>query len=87
MLIPVFCIVVHVAPLNLDDRVNAEHMRQQLWAPAMAAAMEAHQPPVADDLLDAHDDHVSFSQIAHCRSRSRVQRATILTCRPGVPRH
>ena len=41
-----FCIVVHVAPLNLDDRVNAEHMRQQLWAPAMAAAMEAHQPPV-----------------------------------------
>ena len=78
-----FCIVVHVAPLNLDDRINAEHMRQQLWAPAMAAAMEAHQPPVADDLLDAHDDHVSFSQIAHCRSRSHVQSATILTCRPG----
>jgi len=77
-----FCIVVQVAAVTSEEMPNFASMQQPLWAPAMAAAMEAHQPPASDD-RDALDDNVSFIQVGQRNFDHSSQQMPVLTCKPS----
>lgn len=80
-----FCLVVQVttrAKYEQSDDEDSFHSHQPLWAPAMAAAMDAHHLP-AEGGSDTQEDNVSFIQVAQRAHDQNSLDANVTTCRPG----
>ena len=80
-----FCLVVQVttrAKYEQSDDEDSFHSHQPLWAPAMAAAMDAHHLP-AEGGSDTQEDNVSFIQVAERAHDQNSLDANVTTCRPG----
>ena len=71
-----FGLVVHVPPALANDILPTNVNHLQLWAPAMAAAMDAHEPEV-------EDDNIAFLQQTPKSPTAQSRGPSPLTCKPG----
>ena len=80
-----FCVVVHVPLISYTDPLPAALEQLPLWAPAMAAVMDAHARPERNET----DDDVSFFQTNLTQQGEQQNletapcRDVISACKPG----
>ena len=80
-----FCVVVHVPPISFTDPSPVALGQLPLWAPAMAAVMDAHAQPD----WNGTDDDISFLQTNSNQQGEQQKLDTaprrhgVSTCKPG----